>query len=332
MNIIKKKLKHLVVVYASSTPSIARQISKIKGKPYLRKVSSKQWFYLIMSTTLLISLIYFAFIASDVYVSESKFVVRTSEKNNASPFGGVLEQIGIGESHSDSWVVHDFMLSRDVLHKLNQDLTIKQSYSAKNIDILSRFPGIKFWDESMEAFHDYFQSQVSVTIDPLASITTLTVKSFNPELALKINQKLLQLSEALINQLNDRARNDMINLAQREVEETTDKIYKLSAEISQLRHKRTIADPEGQGLQLQRFSLEKELANKELAMALSTLQKTKAQAAKQQLYIVRITNPLQPDKAIEPRRIRAMLSVLLLSFLVWSVASLLISSVREHHS
>jgi capsular polysaccharide transport system permease protein len=331
MEMIRKKLKQLAAYIPPKYPVVEHHAIAVREFPPLRN-RKKQWPYLLMTLALLVPTIYFSLIASDVYVSESKFVVRTSEKNTVSLFGGVLDQIGIGESHSDSWIVHDFMLSRDVLQKLDQELNIKKAYSSKKIDFISRFPSIKFWDKSLEAFYDYFQSQVAVSLDPAASITTLTVKSFSPTLAWQINKKLLQLSEELINRLNERARNDMITVAQDEVSETTKKIYHLSAEISKLHHKKVIADPEGQGLQLQRLSLEKELANKELALALAALQKAKAQAAKQQLYIVRVSNPLKPDTAIEPRRLRAILSAFLLSFLVWSILSLLVSSVKEHHA
>jgi len=37
-----------------------------------------------------------------------------------------------------------------------------------------------------------------------------------------------------------------------------------------------------------------------------------------------------PDKAIEPKRLRTVLMVLVLGLIVWGVLSLVVSSVREH--
>jgi capsular polysaccharide transport system permease protein len=44
----------------------------------------------------------------------------------------------------------------------------------------------------------------------------------------------------------------------------------------------------------------------------------------------RIVQPNQPDIAIEPRRFRAVVIVLLLGLLAWGIMSLLVASIREH--
>jgi capsular polysaccharide transport system permease protein len=40
--------------------------------------------------------------------------------------------------------------------------------------------------------------------------------------------------------------------------------------------------------------------------------------------------PSLPDKAMEPRRVRCMFTVLLVGMIAWGVVSLLIAAIREH--
>jgi capsular polysaccharide transport system permease protein len=151
-------------------------------------------------------------------------------------------------------------------------------------------------------------------------------------MALKINQSLLSLSEDLVNQLNLRARQDLMKSAQREVDIAKSKIQDLSKEISLLRKKESVKDPDGQVIRLQNLHLEREFADKQLATSLSSLEQARTEALKKQLYIERVANPILPDSAMEPRRIRGIISTLLLGLVLWGILSLLISGVKEHHA
>ena len=58
---------------------------------------------------------------------------------------------------------------------------------------------------------------MDIQLDAQSSITTLTVRSFTAEDSFRINQQLLAMSEALVNQLNELGRQDMIRFATGEV-------------------------------------------------------------------------------------------------------------------
>ena len=59
----------------------------------------------ILPTTL--ALLYFGFVASDVYISESRFVVRSPDKPAMSALGAVLSAGGISPSGDKSYAVVD---------------------------------------------------------------------------------------------------------------------------------------------------------------------------------------------------------------------------------
>lgn len=279
-----------------------------------------------------LSVIYFGAIASDVYITESKFVVKSTSQNSAPSLDGLLGRIGVSSSNNEAWGIQSYSLSRDALSKLDKELQVKQHYSSSEVDIFNRFPTIRIWDSSFEWFHEYYLGKVAVLVDPITSVNTMTVRAYNPEIALKINQSLLTLSEELVNQLNLRARQDLMMAAQREINISIKKIQDLSKEISILRKKDGSKDPDAQVIRLQNLHLEREFADKQLANSLSSLEQARTEALKKQLYIERVANPILPDSAMEPRRIRGIISTLLLGLVLWGILSLLISGVREHHA
>ena len=80
----------------------------------------------------------------------------------------------------------------------------------------------------------------------------------------------------------------------------------------------------------ERLALDVEFADKQLGVALEELQSARAEALQKQLYLETLVQPNLPDKAMEPKRLRSMFTVLIISLVGWAVASILIASVREH--
>lgn len=233
----------------------------------------------------LLAVLYFGLIASDIYISESRFIIRSPQKQTVTGLGAILQGAGLSRSQDDTYSVHDFILSRDALRQLNTQLKLDRSYGAG--DFLSRFPELD-QDDSFEALHRYYQKQVSLQLDTISSISTLRVRSFDAAEAQIINQMLLEMSEILINQLNERSRQDMIRYAQAEVETAEEKALAATLAVSRYRTEKVVFDPEKQSaLQLQQVGrLQEELI-----------------AAKSQLAQVRILAPNNPQVPVLQRRV-----------------------------
>jgi capsular polysaccharide transport system permease protein len=353
---------------------------------------------LLLITTIIptaLAILYFGLIASDVYISESRFVVRSPERQTASPLGLILKGAGFSKAQDDSYTVQDYVLSRDALKALDDELKIKEAYSSSSIDLFSRFAGTD-WDDSLEAFHQYYQKKVNVQLDSASSITTLTVRAYTSEAAQGVNQRLVELAESLVNKLNERGRQDMIRFATDEVAEAQAKAKAAALALSQYRNAKGVIDPEkqstiplqqvaklqdeliatrtqimqleklakdnpqlpvlrqrigllegeiaaetnrvaggerslaGKAAEFQRLALEKEFSDKMLASAMSTLEQAKNEAQRKQLYLERIVLPNKPDQAMEPRRIRGILSTLAVGLVLFAVLTMLFAGMREH--
>mgnify|MGYP002776421654 CR=1 FL=1 len=363
-------------------------------KPSFLKKINKLFVLTVLVPTLLAT-VYFGLWASDVYTSESSFVVRSPEKPSASTLGVLLKGAGFSSARDESYTVQSYILSRDALAVLMAELALDKAYANPQVDFFNRFASLD-GDNSFEALHRYYQKKVAVLTDSNSSISTLTVKAFTAQDAQRANQVLLDRSEALVNRLNERGRQDLIRFAKAEVDQAADKAKTTALALSSYRNSQGVVDPERQATaqlqqvakiqdeliatttqlaqlkaftpdnpqiasldiraktlraeianetgkvtgnakslsnkaaDYQRLALEADLASKQLASAMASLESARNEALRKQVYLERIAQPSLPDAAQEPRRLRSILSTLLLGLMAWGILSMLVAGVREH--
>ncbi|WP_226382807.1 MULTISPECIES: hypothetical protein [Burkholderia] len=215
------------------------------------------------------STIYYGLIASDIYVSEAKFLVRSPDRQSASPLGFFLNQAGFSRSQDDAYTIQDFILSRDALISADRDLHIKTAFSASSVDIVSRFDPFGR-NDSYEKFYRYYQKMVDVQVESASSILTLKTSAFTAKDAHALNERLLEMSEALVNKLNERARLDMIRFASEEVAKAEARSKAAAVALAHYRDKQGVIDPEKQsGIPLQQVAkLQDELVATKAQIAL----------------------------------------------------------------
>ena len=127
-------------------------------------------------------------------------------------------------------------------------------YASDNVSIFDRFGG-PFQKDSFEHLYKYYLKKVAVEYETSSSITTLRVQAFTPADAERINAELLKQSEALVNRLNVRGRQDLIAYAQSEVDEAKEKSRTAALALSAYRNTEGVVDPEKQAtVQLQMIS------------------------------------------------------------------------------
>lgn len=192
-----------------------------------------------------LAIIYYGLIASDVYISESRFVVRSPQRQATTGLGALLQGTGFARSQDDTYSVHDFVMSRDALKELDDQLKVRKSFSSKDADVINRFPGLD-WDDSFEAFHRYYKKRVTIDYDTVSSISVLNVRAFTADDAKNINDLLLKMGERLVNNLNDRSRQDLIKVAQQEVSIAEEKAKTAALSLSAFRSNQSVFDPTGQ--------------------------------------------------------------------------------------
>lgn len=251
----------------SSNPIDGRRVSTSQNILRRMKGINRLFAVTVLAPTIAATL-YFSVIASDVYVSESRFVVRSAaQKPQLSVVGALLSGGGFARATDDTYPVIDYIQSRDALRELNANNYIYDSYSRQG-DFISRFH--TSFDNSFESLWKYYgKNVVDVMSDPTSGITTLRTRAYTSADAEKINSNLLHLSERLINRMNDRAAKDTVQFAQRQVADAAQNAKAAAAAVAAYRNSHSLFDPDRQSalrlqqvtaLQAQLFSAQTQLS------------------------------------------------------------------------
>lgn len=230
------------------------KLKKMFNKLVVYLSTLNKLFLFTVAIPVFLSIVYFGFIASDVYVVESQFVIRSPHSKNIGGLGSLLSQSGFSRSQDDSFIIQNYILSSDALRFLENKLHLNDHFGNSAIDRISRFSGLDF-DNSFEALLSYYKNHIVVAIDSSSSISTLTVRAFSAKHAYYINKALLDKSEELVNHLNERAQHDILRFAASEVASAELKAKKTALALLAYRQKKKVFDPIQQTkLELQRTS------------------------------------------------------------------------------
>jgi capsular polysaccharide transport system permease protein len=243
-------------VDANPPPELLRQpaVAVEPKVAWWRRVATRlnRIFFLVVALPTLLASIYYGLVASDVYISESRFVVRNPQRANQTGLGALLQGTALSRSQDETYSVHDFVKSRDALRELDAQMGLRKLYEAPTIDFVNRFNTLEWWDKSFEALFRHYLRHVEIEYDTVSSITVLRVRAYSAESALKMNEQLLEMGERLVNTMNLRSRRDLIQVAEMEVKSAESRAKDATVALSQFRSGRAVFDPDRQSaLQLQ---------------------------------------------------------------------------------
>ncbi len=209
-----------------------------------QKLARNPWFLVGVILPVFLSSIYYFGIASEQYVSESRFVIKAPNQRGAqtTSFANLIQSTGLSSGQEQSNQVIDFVRSRSALTVLEKELRIKQAYGDSDVDMLSRFP--RPWEQdAFEDLFDYYRGKIEISRDNDTGLVVLRTIAFSPQEAASINGKLLEQSETLVNELNESARTKAIAEAESRVVEAEARVKAALKAISEYRNKVRLVEP-----------------------------------------------------------------------------------------
>ena len=195
----------------------------------------------VIAPTLLVAA-YFYLVASPQYVSEARFVVRTRADAPQLSLGAVLSAATGGgtTATAEANSVRDFLLSHDAVMRTQERVDLIAMWSRDDADFYAR---LRHHDP--ERLTKYYNSMVSASFDTSTGVTTLRVRSFRPEDSKAIATTLLSLSEALVNSLSERAREDALRIARAELQVAEQRVADSRAALTRFREQQQDLDSAG---------------------------------------------------------------------------------------
>lgn len=180
---------------------------------------------LFVGVPVLLSTVYFCFVASNQYASTAQFAVRSNSPATLNSTGGLSSLLNGGggvslASLGDMFIVQDYIQSPQILQDLKPSLDLRKIYGKPTADWLARL-NPKISDEELL---NYWHSMVNVQIDNTTGLGELTVRAFSAGEAKTIADQVLLLSENLVNKLSERSKADTTRLAENEVDEAYDRV------------------------------------------------------------------------------------------------------------
>ncbi|MCB9631609.1 MAG: hypothetical protein H6721_33620 [Sandaracinus sp.] len=341
-----------------------------------------------------IAAVYVGLVATPEYESVSSFTIQSADGVSASSVELLFAAIPGSSAGRDVLLVQEHVRSRAMLQQLVDEHGWLEHYQSPDVDWFGRLPA----DATLEERYTHFVDKVRVEHDTQSGTLSLRVMAYDAESAKRFADAILAASENMVNTLAQRAREDRIELAQRELTraegrlsaarsavlelqnqgaelnpvasaaallelrgELEAELARARAELSAMRstyaptapevvqqqqrvralerqldaQRARLAGEEGQGLSeaIARFEplvAEKEFAERAYGSALASLEVARVEAHRQHRYLVTIAPPSAPDAPTHPRFWYSVLTVLVASFFLLGIGTLLVASVREH--
>jgi len=226
-------------IQARKNTALGPKLAQMRPKEVRRLAVRLSAIVCILVPTIL-AMIYYIFIAANQYAVEVRFSVRSA---SATPSVDVLSAVtgmpSAGSTVTDSYIVMDYIHSREILDKLIPRLDVRKIYNHPDADYLASFNP----SNTIEEFLEYWKSMIAVNFDSTSQIISVEARAFTAEDSKKVATMIVTLSEELINDLSVRARNDAVKFARAEVTRAEERLQKNRADIRKFRDKRQELDP-----------------------------------------------------------------------------------------
>lgn len=251
-----------------------------------------RWFALFVIAPTAIASLYYGLIAADVYVSESRFVVKAPDKRNSSmgSFSSFMQGAGLGGGQEQSSEILGYLRSRDALQDVSKTVDVRAIFSAEEADWLNRFPR-PLSAGNFEDLYSYYNEMVFAAPDAETGLTVLRVNAYRPEDAQTLNAGLLDLSEQLVNRLNERVNARAIDEAEERVRLAEQRVRNARVELAAFRNRSDLLNPEQQG---------------QAVLAVSSNLVTQEAAMRAKLAEVQAATPNHPSLPAMRKRVAAL--------------------------
>ena len=378
----------------SSLKTLSSMVASSKAvlKPFRGKTYTF-WFVFLLC---MLAAVYWGIIASDRYISESHIVIQqtqmpaTQTMDLSSILGGTP-----APNRADQMLLRDYLLSIDMLEKLDKKLSLREHYSDRRRDPISRM-----WDKdlSTEWFYWYYLLRATVEFDEYAGVLVIRAQAFTPEQAHAITSLLVEEGERYMNDMAHRLAQQQVAFIEKQVEQVYERVMRARMAVVAYQNERNLVSPEGTAeyfsgivntlegqlasldtqrnaalgylnpesptvtdfdLQIaavkkqiskeqarltssnrrtlnrsveefQRLKLNAEFAQEVYKTALASLEQARVDAGRTIKMVSVIQSPTHPQYPLAPRRIYNTVVFVLVTLVIFGIASLMRAIVRDH--
>lgn len=209
-------------------PSHGRQAVSVfaqEAVERVRTVSTSRPFVLFVVVAAVVIGCYYFLMAAPIYVSQTSVLIRGREQPSAA--GSIIGAItggdkGGGGGGQDVAELQGYVTSFDMAQKLDQRFHLRAIYSKPRLDFLNWLPP----GASRETFLQFYKKMVVIRIDHDANLITIESRAFDPVLAQKMNQAILEIASDYLNNVSDVVRKETLRDSENDLKEAEDDVRK----------------------------------------------------------------------------------------------------------
>ncbi|MEL6475826.1 MAG: hypothetical protein AAFR17_00750 [Pseudomonadota bacterium] len=175
--------------------------------------------------------------ATPFYVSNSVFRVLSADNPSGQGGGLFSGMFGGGAGNSqDAVAVEKFILSRDVLRRLEAEHGFISHYKNSDLDYFHRLKS----DTTFEDAFDLYAKMVNVSFDPTEGVLQMAVRASTPEDAQRFGKAIIDYSEEMVDQLSNRLRQDALSNAAAKRQEAEDRAKAARESVAAMRNQQEV--------------------------------------------------------------------------------------------
>jgi len=227
----------------ASSESAAQSKVRSSTQAIVKALQRKSWVFWLAVLLCIVAVMYWGLIASDRYVSEAHVIIQQTD-SPVVPSLDISSMIGTsgGPTRADQLLLRDHLLSVDMLAKLDSQLGLREHYSDRRNDMLSRL-----WsqDISQEWFHWYYLRRTGVELDEYAGVLIVRAEAFTPEKAHEIASVLVEEGERYMNQVAHRLAQEQVAFIEKQVAQMSERVIKARQAVLIFQNERNLVSPQG---------------------------------------------------------------------------------------
>ncbi|HBZ05284.1 chain-length determining protein [Massilia haematophila] len=233
---------------ATVAPAPGKPASGLRGRTTrLAKALRKRGVFGIAAVVCAAATAYWGLVASDRYVSQANVIVQRTDLagGHTMDFSSLLG--GVNGSRSDELLLRNYLLSMDMLRKLDKELNLRAHYSDRARDPLSRM-----WAKDVpdEWFLQYYLSRVSVELDEYSGVLVIKAQGYDARTAQAITTLLVREGERAMNEMAHQLARDQVAFVEKQVAQMAERFQRTRQAVVRFQNTHGLVSPQSRAEQL----------------------------------------------------------------------------------
>ena len=211
-----------------------------------KKVPSYVWVFRFIVWLIcivgILSIPYWWLIASDRYVSESRVLLQKTDQLSGlaeAGLAGIVSGSG-GPNRGDQLLLREYLLSVDMLKKVDAALNLRAHYSDTKKDFISR---MWYKNPPMERFYPYWLSRVDVVYDDYSGVLNVSAQAYDPKTAHDIVNMMINDGELHMNKIAHELAQVQVQFLASQVNLTHNRLLDASHSLIEFQNKQGLVSP-----------------------------------------------------------------------------------------